>query len=59
MTAYREEIAATKKILNDLRADVDRVKTERDLQVDSTQHVIDQLNKRKTEATAATDEFIA
>lgn len=59
MAAYRDEIGATKKILNDLRADIDRIKTERDLQVDSTQHIIDQLNKRKTEATAATDDFIA
>lgn len=36
MAAYRDEIGATKKILNDLRADIERIKTERDLQVDST-----------------------
>ena len=59
VAAYRDEIGATKKILNDLRADIERIKTERDLQVDSTQRIIDQLNKRKTEATAATDDFIA
>ncbi len=44
--------------LDQLIASIQQVVTERNIQIDSTEQIIAQLNKRKEEATAATDSLI-